>query len=121
VVALAGGTARPWGALLGSVVIVYVSKEISDAANGKPGIGPLTFAVVFIIMALLMPRGLSGTWAQLMDFRRGGDSGGALGRMPSSQLAEPGVMETIGEHADAVVADPNINPEAVQSGSERGS
>jgi branched-chain amino acid transport system permease protein len=85
VVALAGGTARAWGSLVGSVVIVYLSKAISDAANGRPGIGPLTFALVFIVMALLMPRGLSGTWAQIVDRRRGGSGGsggGGLERAP---------------------------------------
>jgi branched-chain amino acid transport system permease protein len=70
VVALVGGTARPWGALVGSVLIVYLSKAVSDAANGRPGIGPLTFALVFIVIALAMPRGLSGTWAQMRQ-RRG--------------------------------------------------
>lgn len=86
VVALAGGAARPWGALVGSIVITYIAQEASDAAGGRPGIGPLTFAVVFILMALLMPRGLSGTWDMLAKKRKG-TTGGALQRVPSADAA----------------------------------
>jgi len=112
VVALVGGTARPWGSLVGSVVIVYLSKAISDAANGKPGIGPLTFAVVFILMALAMPRGLSGTWAQLMDKRRG-EGGGTLVRAPAAAPADaltgaslPGALDDPSTHGEAVPTTP---------------
>jgi branched-chain amino acid transport system permease protein len=70
VVALVGGTARPWGALAGSLLIVYVSRATSDASNGNPAVGPLTFAVVFILIAIAMPRGLSGTWEVIVNKQR---------------------------------------------------
>jgi branched-chain amino acid transport system permease protein len=108
VVALVGGTARPWGALVGSVVIVYVSKVVSDAADGRPGIGPLTFAFVFILMALAMPRGLSGTWAKFVERRTrevGGNLEQASGAVPDSL---PGALDDPATHADALptIAEP---------------
>jgi branched-chain amino acid transport system permease protein len=98
VAALVGGAARPWGSLVGALLIVYVSKEVSDLAGGRPGIGPLTFAVVFIVMALLMPRGISGTWAALVERRadRAGRSSSAAAQQgadgpnpPAEQNAAP--------------------------------
>jgi hypothetical protein len=47
---------------------VLLSNEITSLANGAPGVGPLTFAGVFLLIALLMPRGLTGTWAQLVEW-----------------------------------------------------
>jgi branched-chain amino acid transport system permease protein len=70
VVALVGGAARPWGALVGSLLITYLSQEVSDLSGSKPGAAPLTFAVVFVIMALIVPRGLSGTWERIAQRRR---------------------------------------------------
>jgi branched-chain amino acid transport system permease protein len=67
VVALVGGAARPWGALVGSLLITFLSAKATDLAGGRPGVGPLTFAAIFVIMALLLPRGLSGTWARYAD------------------------------------------------------
>ena len=64
VVALVGGSARPWGSLVGALVITELSHYLTQAAGGRPGIGPLTFAGAFLVMALLIPRGISGTWAQ---------------------------------------------------------
>lgn len=72
VVALVGGAMRVWGAFVGAILIVLLSNEITSLANGASGIGPLTFAAVFLIIALIMPRGLSGTWAQIADrYERG--------------------------------------------------
>jgi branched-chain amino acid transport system permease protein len=66
VVALVGGAARPWGALAGALVITELSHYLSQAAGDRPGIGPLTFAAAFLVMALAMPRGISGAWAGRM-------------------------------------------------------
>jgi branched-chain amino acid transport system permease protein len=63
VVALVGGAARPWGALAGALVITELSHYLSQAVGGRPGTGPLTFAAAFVVMALAMPRGISGAWA----------------------------------------------------------
>jgi branched-chain amino acid transport system permease protein len=63
VVALVGGSARPWGSLVGAVVITELSYHLSQAAGDRPGIGPLTFAAAFLVMALALPRGISGGWA----------------------------------------------------------
>ncbi|MCW2538401.1 MAG: braE1 [Frankiales bacterium] len=70
VVALAGGAGRAWGALSGAVIVVYLTQKAGDIANGHPGLPNLTFAVLFLIMALSLPRGLSGTWAMFADRRR---------------------------------------------------
>jgi branched-chain amino acid transport system permease protein len=63
VVALVGGSARPWGSLVGAVVITELSYYLTQAAGDRPGIGPLTFAAAFLVMALALPRGISGGWA----------------------------------------------------------
>jgi branched-chain amino acid transport system permease protein len=82
VVALVGGSARPWGTLVGALVMTELSQYLSNAAGDRPGIGPLTFAAAFLVMALVMPRGISGTWAAFVTARRaravdGGGSGPA--------------------------------------------
>jgi branched-chain amino acid transport system permease protein len=79
VAALIGGSARPWGTLVGAIVIVEISHFLTQAFNGRPGVGPLTFAAVFLVMALVMPTGISGTWAALTARRRSGPvrAGGA--------------------------------------------
>jgi len=76
-IALVGGAARPWGSLAGALLIVYVAQEISNLSGGNPAAEPVTFAGVFVIMVLIVPRGLSGTWARVAAQRRP-DSGGAL-------------------------------------------
>jgi branched-chain amino acid transport system permease protein len=78
VVALVGGAARVWGGFIGAIAIVLLSNEITSLANGAPGVGPLTFAGVFLLIALLMPRGLTGSWAQVAEWyeRRRNPSGG---------------------------------------------
>ena len=106
VVALVGGAARPWGTLLGALVMVYVSKTVSDLANGAPGIGPLTFAAVFVIIALVMPRGFSGTWAALVA-KRQGFKGGAI--------ATPGVTIELPPR-DATTAEATADPDALLDG-----
>lgn len=106
VVALVGGSARPWGTLFGAVIMVYISKTVTDLANGAPGIGPLTFAFVFVIIALVMPRGLSGTWAALMARRRG-FKGGAI-----AFTGTPVIVET----RDATTSDAAADPDAVLDG-----
>ena len=58
VVALVGGAARPWGTLVGALVMTELAQYLSNAAGDRPGIGPLTFAGAFLVMALAMPRGI---------------------------------------------------------------
>ncbi len=79
VAALIGGSSRPWGTLIGAILIVEASNHLTQAFNGRPGVGPLTFAAVFLLMALVMPTGISGTWSKLMSRRQHGPvrSGGA--------------------------------------------
>jgi branched-chain amino acid transport system permease protein len=72
VAALIGGSARPWGTLVGALVIVTISHYLTEAFDGRPGVGPLTFAAVFLVMALVMPTGISGTWAKLIARRSSG-------------------------------------------------
>jgi branched-chain amino acid transport system permease protein len=83
VAALIGGSARPWGTLVGALVIVEVSNQLTQAFDGRPGVGPLTFAAVFLVMALVMPSGISGTWAKLTARRSRGPVG-ADGAQPVS-------------------------------------
>ena len=80
-IALVGGAARPWGSLAGALLIVYLAQEVSDRTGGNPAAQPVTFAAVFVVMVLIVPRGLSGTWAQVAARRRPGRSGalGAIG------------------------------------------
>lgn len=80
VVALIGGAARAWGPLVGAAVAVTLTHELTDLADGRPGIGPLTFACAFLFLALVMPRGISGTWAAVVERRRPITSGGSLER-----------------------------------------
>jgi branched-chain amino acid transport system permease protein len=81
VVALVGGAARVWGGFVGAILIVLLSNEITSLANGAAGVGPLTFAGVFLLIALIMPRGISGTWAQIAGWhQRRRESAGAGSR-----------------------------------------
>jgi branched-chain amino acid transport system permease protein len=76
VVALVGGSARPWGSLAGALVITELSYYLSQAAGDRPGIGPLTFAAAFLVMALALPRGISGGWAgRVASWRPRGTAG----------------------------------------------
>lgn len=77
VVALVGGSARPWGTLVGALVMTELSQYLSNVAGDRPGIGPLTFAGAFVVMALVMPRGISGTWAAFVSARKARGSGTA--------------------------------------------
>ncbi|MFC5752716.1 branched-chain amino acid ABC transporter permease [Actinomadura rugatobispora] len=78
VVALVGGVDRAWGTLVGAALMIQISHRLSEAAGGRPGIGPLTFAAAFLIMALVLPRGISGAWAALQARYSGeGAPGGA--------------------------------------------
>jgi branched-chain amino acid transport system permease protein len=93
VVALAGGAARSWGALSGGIVVVYLTQKAGDISNGHPGLPDLTFAVLFLIMALALPRGLSGTWAYFVEKRR-------------RRLTGPlGSIEMVGAESSAPVTD----------------
>jgi branched-chain amino acid transport system permease protein len=82
VVALVGGSARPWGALVGALVMTELSQHLSNAFGDRPGIGPLTFAAAFLVMALAMPRGISGAWATFVVSRRSRPGGGAADAPP---------------------------------------
>jgi len=94
VVALVGGAARPWGTLVGALVMTELAQYLSNAAGDRPGIGPLTFAGAFLVMALAMPRGISGTWARCVTAwrsRREADGDSGETRLQSS--ATPGEPE----------------------------
>lgn len=96
VAALIGGSARPWGTLVGAVVIVELSHYLTQAFHGRPGVGPLTFAAVFLVMALVMPSGISGTWAKLTARR----SHGPVGAERAAELPGPGPDLAGGERPD---------------------
>jgi len=106
VVALVGGSARPWGTLVGALVMTEISYHLSQAAGGRPGIGPLTFAGAFLIMALVLPRGISGAWAALFDRQSVRPAAGVgellrdplLGRRREPSQPEPPLVAT---HHDA--------------------
>ena len=84
VVALVGGSARPWGTLVGALVMTELSQYFSDVAGDRPGIGPLTFAAAFLVMALAMPRGISGAWATFVNSRKARAApGGGCARAPA--------------------------------------
>ncbi|WP_392544240.1 branched-chain amino acid ABC transporter permease [Oryzobacter telluris] len=70
IVALVGGSARPWGTAVGALVVVWLAQFITSVTNARPGVGPLTFAGVFLVIAVVLPRGLSGTWELLVNRRR---------------------------------------------------
>jgi branched-chain amino acid transport system permease protein len=93
VVALVGGAARPWGALVGSLIITYLSQEVSDWSGNNAGAAPVTFAIIFLLMALIIPRGLAGTWERVVDRRRPAVTG-SLG--PIGTRAETGVRDAPG-------------------------
>lgn len=84
VVALVGGSARPWGSLLGAVLVTELSHYVTKASNGRPGVAPLTFAGVFLVVALLVPRGLSATWDRLVHLGFGR-------RRPPPDRTAPGI------------------------------
>jgi branched-chain amino acid transport system permease protein len=98
-VALVGGAARPWGALAGSVLITYLSQEVSDLSGGKPGAAPVTFAVIFVIMALIVPRGLAGTWDRVAERRRPAVNAslGPIGSRAETPSGTPPRLNTDGE------------------------
>ncbi len=98
-VALVGGAARPWGALAGSLLITYLSQEVSDLSGGKPGAAPVTFAVIFVIMALIVPRGLAGTWERIAERRRPAVNAslGPIGVRPGSGPGTPPRLDADGE------------------------
>jgi branched-chain amino acid transport system permease protein len=88
VVALVGGVARSWGTLVGALAIVEISQNVTSATSSRPGYGPLTFACIFLVIALLMPRGLSGTWAAWWERRRRSpDQAGGIAAVGAPQHA----------------------------------
>jgi branched-chain amino acid transport system permease protein len=62
VIALVGGVARSWGAIVAALIVVNLTNWFTDAANGAPGVPALVFAGVFVLIALALPRGISGAW-----------------------------------------------------------
>jgi branched-chain amino acid transport system permease protein len=70
-VGLVGGTARTWGALAGAVLVVWLPSFVADLAP-EAGFSQLTFALLFVAVALFLPRGVSGTWARLVEARERG-------------------------------------------------
>ncbi len=59
-----------------------LSQHLSNAFGDRPGIGPLTFAAAFLVMALAMPRGISGAWATFVAARRSHPGGGVVEAPP---------------------------------------
>jgi branched-chain amino acid transport system permease protein len=103
VVALVGGSARPWGALVGALVITELSQYLSRAAGDRPGIAPLIFAAAFLVMALAMPRGISGAWARLVTARR--SSGDDVDdRIPPPERPRPFELPPGEEQSEASMA-----------------
>jgi branched-chain amino acid transport system permease protein len=105
VAALIGGSARPWGTLVGAVVIVEISHSLTQAFSNHPGVGPLTFAAAFLVMALAMPSGISGTWADLTRrrgarrvSRKGAGPGSGAGSSVSGAIpSQPSASNTAGK------------------------
>jgi ABC-type branched-subunit amino acid transport system permease subunit len=92
-VGLVGGAARSWGALAGAAAVVWLPSIVSDLVPGLPGIGQLTFALIFAVVALVLPRGLSGTWAAWVERRSAGRAApGSVGRPPADPY-EPVAQE----------------------------
>jgi len=106
IVALVGGAAASWGPIAGGLVIAYLSQFAGQLGGSRPGVTPLAFAVAFFLLAVLMPRGLSGTWAQLRDWWTRGRSAAAAPGSP----AEP-----------AGRADENVTREIAVEGARHGS
>jgi len=87
VIALVAGVDRPWGTLVAAMLIVYISNKATDWADGRQGVGPLVFAAIFVLVALVMPRGITGTWAQIRANRSGRPSAGARREHTEEPLA----------------------------------
>ena len=64
VVALVGGWARPWGSVVGAILMSVLSYELTNSFPGRNGVSALAFGIVFLIVALVIPRGLSGSWTE---------------------------------------------------------
>lgn len=62
VVALIGGWARPWGAIVGAIAMSELSFHLTNAYPNRAGVSALAFGVAFLIVALVIPRGISGAW-----------------------------------------------------------
>jgi branched-chain amino acid transport system permease protein len=88
VIALVGGAARPWGALAGALLITYLSQEVSNLASSNPAAAPVTFAAVFLVMALIFPRGISGTWEHVAATRRPAATGALVAIKVGNGAAE---------------------------------
>ena len=81
VVALVGGWARPWGAVVGAVAMSELSFHLTNAFPNRAGVSALAFGLVFLIVALVIPRGLSGAWDARPDrlrLHKGRSTGGLL-------------------------------------------
>lgn len=65
VVALVGGAARPWGALVGALIMTQLSYHVANAFPGRDGLSALIFGIAFLFVALAMPEGISGFWAKI--------------------------------------------------------
>ena len=66
VVALVGGATRPWGALVGALIMTQLSYHVANAFPGRDGLSALIFGIAFLFVALAMPRGISGTWDSIV-------------------------------------------------------
>jgi branched-chain amino acid transport system permease protein len=65
VVALVGGAARPWGALVGALIMTQLSYHVANAFPGRDGLSALIFGIAFLFVALAMPEGISGFWVKI--------------------------------------------------------
>ncbi len=59
----------------------------------------MTFAVIFVIMALIVPRGLAGTWERIAERRRPAVNAslGPIGVRPGSGPGTPPRLDADGE------------------------
>jgi len=65
VVALVGGATRPWGALVGALIMTQLSYHVANAFPGRDGLSALIFGIAFLFVALAMPEGISGFWGKI--------------------------------------------------------
>lgn len=83
VVALIGGWARPWGAIVGAIAMSELSFHLTNAFPNRAGVSALAFGIAFLVVALVIPRGLSGAWDarpdRLRRFRAVPNVGGSSG------------------------------------------
>jgi len=118
VVALVGGATRPWGTLAAAILITYVTQEASNLSNSNPGATQLTFAAIFLVMALVAPRGLTGTWDLIKQRRSPVQSGGLLSiRIPAS--ASSRMSDGVVDAGEVQIQSDTVQPKQVPADETR--